>query len=595
MCGVFGRVAPLGAPPCSFTTEAAKLLRHRGPDQFGTYHVRLNWASVSLASSRLKIVDQSDIDVPFRDLRYGVSVAFNGEIYNHLSLKAELSDGNDWKTSSDVEVLPRAWRRWGAHMLDHMNGLWSMILVDHLQHQVFAARDRAGKKPLYYAYSNDVLYLTSEAKALPIALVEKPCLDLETLEFDCLEDTPLLGVHRLLPGSYIHMNRATDISPIPPKKAWWHFPVDTSTSKVYTDRQVGGVGNREGVDVKLAESLTEELRELIIGSIKLRLSNEVPVAVQLSGGLDSAIIQAVCKSEALYCVGFPADGIDTLGMAKVAAGAGREALVKQVTFDRELLMRHFPEIVGALDTAATWSGAALWFLNRQIAADGGRIVLSGEGADELFGGYARYRVLWHLEQMRLDTHLEGYNPLMEYMVGSATDLMAKMLDRSEGGRRRAHAAYLVEQFRGPASLRLPDAMARVDWHVTLPILLRMGDRCAMAHSLENRCPFLDYRIIELAARVPHWMKINARESKHILRDVARSLGVDPQIVDEQTKLGLVVPWGKWNNVAGSRGVYSRESFFRLTMEAWRAQVLRPALCARESCSSIPITDLGPNL
>lgn len=579
MCGVFAAVRPAQAPPCQWAEAAVAKMRHRGPDAGGAWtgklpwcsSVKLEWCRVDLGMARLKIVDQSDISVPYQFAPAGVTLAFNGEIYNWRELRAEL--GGDWETECDAEVLSRLWRRWGPEMLDRLNGMWAMVLVDELVGEVFVARDRAGQKPLYYAQTLDGgLYFASEAKALPLALEETSCPDAEIFEFDWGEATPFRGVRRLNAGHSLLLREPGDLSTPKPKR-WWPLPPVEPTDRSYAD-------------------CLEELTALVIDAVRIRLSSEVKVALQLSGGLDSAIIyhawSSICGEGAAnagkYCVDFVLDGIDNLSAAQLVAPD-----VLPVTFSAAEMKEILPQVLYHLDTPATWSAVCLWKLAERIAGDGHRIVLSGEGADELFGGYSRYRILHWLQRAVDDLKLTAYKPTIDYVLGNQLELVAKMLDRSPLGQYRARVTSLVTRAAEGAD-SLPRVAMRTEFGTTMQVLLRMADRMASAWALENRCPLLDYRVIGLASKLPTaWLITDAR-SKSILRDVALRVGVHQQVVDEQTKKGLAIPWARWAaelgiETAGGRGAWDRSGFARLCWDIWRAKCLRPADCL--GCTTTP--------
>jgi len=535
MCGFVGILTP----------RSAVRLFHRGPDAAGAIVETLPWANVSLEMTRLAIVDQHALKVPF-DFRAstGIVLAFNGEIYGWRELRAALSDGTPWETDCDAEVVARAWRRWGTSMLHHLNGMFGLCLVDERTNTVFLARDRAGEKPLYYAALGSGLAFASEIKALPLRLEEAPCAELEALEFDCLETTPFAGVRCLGPGEAMHFHGVEDLRE-PKSYRWWMLPSAPDETMTFNDA-------------------VNETEALVVDAVRIRAVAEVPAAVQLSGGLDSAIIQAIVSSERLYTVDFPDDGVDNMRQAVLAAQG--TATPNLVTFGLRDLETFLPMIAYHLDTPATWTAVCQWFLDGAIARDGSVVVFSGEGADELFGGYSRYRFLWWLEHMVRDPNLLTYGPMYLALFGDAVDVMARMLNRG-GPATLAHARALVERFAGDGDLCR--RMARVDFYTTMQCLLRMADRMAAAHSLENRSPFLDYRLMELAGRMPTRWKINEQESKVVLRAVARRLGVAEAIVDEKGKRGLFLPWMAWRGASGERGAWDRGSFAREMREAWR--------------------------
>lgn len=566
MCGIFAVINRHSHEYCGWTKEGLKLLRHRGPDKTGTLRVSLPWATVTLGMTRLKITDQSDLPVP---VGYdGVFMAYNGEIYNHRELRAEL--GVMVSTECDSELLCRGIAKVGLEkLLPMLNGMFSFVAVDTAKGCVYIARDRAGEKPLYYTTEDFRFYAASEIKALPVALWEEPCQDLETFEFDWDEQTAFQKVRRLRPGCYARLDKLEDIFPqCLPVRRWWTLPFGRDDRFTKT------------------EEAAEELEPILRDAVEIRGRTEVPIAVQLSGGLDSSIIQALLKLPSAYTVTFPADGIDNLEQAKKAACGAQPV---PVTFDLASVRAALKDIAYHLDTPATWTAVAQWFMMKAISESGHRVCISGEGADELFLGYSRYRILWHLWQCRIDKYLEAYQPLGKHLLGTDTDIMTKVLDRGGTMESEARAREVVHLF-NPLERSLPRAMAHIDFHSTMQVLLRMADRMASAWSVENRSPFLDYRVMEFGARLPAEICFTEDGNKAVLRALAGRLGVPWPIVHERTKKGLFIPWTKWTGGApSSRGIWGRKSFFDEMLAAWREafkdRLARPA-CCEDGCPKI---------
>jgi asparagine synthase (glutamine-hydrolysing) len=526
MCGFTIAVGEHGMSGIMYSS-----LHYRGPDDWGCLRVTLPWAEVHIAMTRLKIVDQGDIPVPFRFEHLGIILGYNGEVYNWRELRAELDV--DWTTECDAEVVAAAWREWGPAALRRFNGMFSFALVDTRKEEVWLARDRCGQKPLLYAEESGRYHAASEAKGLSIPIHEVPCLDADVLEYDALEDTPIEHAKRLLPG---------------------HFA-----------------------------KIDEELESLLLASVQLRCKADVPVALHFSGGLDSALIHAACEKldlhPPLYCITF--DEIDHLSTAMAAAP---NSPIEPVTFGPEEFYGTIPWVAYHLDTPATWSSICLWQLNRVVSESGGRIVISGEGADELFGGYSRYRILLWLDQMLNDTRLGSYEPTIYHaMHGDPDDVLARLLDRKGTEATHSRAREWVKRY-GAYETFLPMRLARTEFHTTMQVLLRMADRMAAAWSLENRCPFLDYSIMEFSTKIPADMCVNPYESKVILRDVARRLGVPNEIIAETDKRGLAIPWASWapdGTQLGTRGVWDRSAFARLMRETWRDTLVEhPSVTAK---------------
>jgi len=543
-----------GLAPIHHAHAGAVRMHHRGPDNNGVVERDLGWTRVAVGMARLAIVDTRYVSVPFVYPHLGIVLGFNGEVYNHRDLRAELSDGTPWETDCDAEVVARAWRRWGPAMLHRLNGMFALAIVDEQSKEAFIARDRAGEKPLYYTGEDDIKgprHYASEIKGLPGPLVERAKWPPEALalEFDCLEDTLFEGVRSMPPGSFEH-HTAFGVA----SGQWWSLPLPDEpprgpfAQKILADRY---------------ETDLAELTALVTDAIRIRVAAEVPVALLISGGLDSAIIQAVAKVDRLYTATFPADGYDFVREAERGA---QGCPVCPVTFHLGDLKDALRQIAYHLDTPATWTSVAQWFLMRAVSQNGARVVMSGEGADELFFGYSRYRTLWHLDRLRADPLLTAYGPTVDRLVGGRDDTLARLLNRG-GDATLSVARGLVRRF--GAGRSMAEDCARVEWHTTMQCLLRMADRMSAAWSLENRSPFLDYRIAEFAARLPLEFKINERYNKRILRDVARRLGVADSIIEETTKVGFLIPWPQWTQAPPGSWLWDRTGFAAMMVAAWR--------------------------
>jgi asparagine synthase (glutamine-hydrolysing) len=291
------------------------------------------------------------------------------------------------------------------------------------------------------------------------------------------------------------------------------------------------------------------LEAILFSAVMDAAQGEGPVAVQLSGGLDSAIIQAIGKFDRLYCCTFPDDGVDNMPAAILAA-QGKE--VVPVTFTREDLISVLPAVKGLTCGKGTWSQVCQWFLCRRAAEDGAKIVLTGEGADELFGGYARYKILHHIEQAFSDPKLEEYQGIIKHLFGDRRAVLINMLSRNM-------PRWIVEMAAPKNPTNLVKDAAAIEFDCCLPALLDHGAAMAEAHGLSCRFPFMDPAVVEYANSLEPSDMVSDEHTKVALRRAAARLGVHQQIVNEKTKKGLFVPpsWAPLGSPKWSRGWFEQ--------------------------------------
>jgi len=278
------------------------------------------------------------------------------------------------------------------------------------------------------------------------------------------------------------------------------------------------------------------------------------MAVQVSGGLDSAIIQAIAKCPRIYCCTWKDQ--DNLSIAKLAA---KGQPVRPVTFTREQMIDVLPEIARVTGGRGTWSQVCQWFLGKAMAEDGVDVVLNGEGADELFGGYSRYRILYWLDQMYRDERLGAYDAIVNHVVGEPESVLVRMLDRVE-----PHDRALDMARKGSWARGLVGAAADIDEHEGLQELLGFERDIAACHGIEHRWPFMDSAVQDFAHRLDADELVNDTHCKVMLRRAAVVLGVDRRIIDEKTKRGLFIPQA-WR--PDGAPMWSRQWFSELMREA----------------------------
>jgi asparagine synthase (glutamine-hydrolysing) len=515
MCGIFG-----GTPEL-LRSDAAALLRHRGPDQAGVRELRArDGAPLLLGQTRLAIVSKAAVPTPLK--RRGALIAFNGEIYNWRDLRAELErQGEQFETETDTEVALAAWLAWGPKALDRFNGMFALAIWDG--ESLILARDRLGKKPLFYTHGPRGLAFASELKALRrLELDEVPIC--RSLEFYFDEHTPFRGVSSVLPGEWLRFDPVTaEVR----RTRWWTFPEP----------------REEVVDDRAA---IDEFLDLFRDACAIRRVADVPVTLFLSGGVDSALIQAVLGFETTYTVQFEelAAVIDErTDVLELGARLGFTPRILVPT--RDDFLASLGEFAAAIEfPVGSLSVYPLFYLARRARADGFVVALSGEGADELFNGYVRSELLLR-EQANIAEDWAGpYAALCARYFGTPVERFARMASR-EG---LNGVPNLVELFssRWNNQRSFAQNLCAVETTLFLQPLLTMADRLSMASSLEVRNPFLDHRIVDFSTRLADRMKFRNGRGKWILRAALSDLlGSDLGVTRRKVKHGLPAPVNAW--------------------------------------------------
>lgn len=553
MCGIAGILdISSGRAPTRGELEAMiGTLHHRGPDGYGFFQD----GPCGFAHARLSIIDLNGGWQPIFNETRDVWVVLNGEIFNYIELRAELEDrGHRFYTQSDTEVIVHLYESFGEDFVDHMNGQFAIALYDARKRRLVLARDRVGIRPLFYAEQGGRFAFASEVKAL-FALPDVPReLDFQGVAqvfylWSCTEPlTPFRGVQALAPGTVLvleHDGRRHE------RRYWdWDFPPEPIRPS------------------RSPEDLAEELRALLIESVRLQLRADVPVAAYLSGGLDSSIIAALVGGYThsplrTFSIGFEDPEFDERAFqSEMAAHLGTNH--SSVLCTAEDIGREFPRVVWHCESPIVRTAPApLMLLSRSVREAGFRAVLTGEGADETFGGYdifreAKVRRFWARNPMsswrsgllgRLYPYLQ-YSPTASH--GFARKFYGQGLDQAAAPdfahlprwktTQRAWQLFSpairasLASFEPGAALvaRLPGRSARWpgmcrDQWVEVQTLLSgyllssQGDRMMMANSIEGRFPFLDHRVIEFANALPPYLKIRGLTEKYLLRRSVKGL------------------------------------------------------------------------
>jgi len=528
-------------------------LTHRGPDEQGEFV----GPAVALGSSRLQVIDLATGRMPIENESGTVQLVYNGEIYNYRSLQEHLrSRGHVLRTNSDTETIVHLYEDHGVQLVDRLIGMFAFALWDAKRATLFLARDRLGIKPLFYRVSGDELLFASELKALVAVAREEPSIDLEALsEYLALKyirapRTMYRGYFKLPPGHILSCRgREIHISP------YWEYP--NSQNGMLTD----------------LDEATSLLEQQLKTAVRDRLIADVPLGAFLSGGIDSSTVVAFAAEAAderlkTFSVGFDEDS--ELPYARLVAqryDTDHHELIVQPQ-DWQILDR----LIEAFDEPFGDSSAIPTHFVSALARRHVTVALSGDGGDELFGGYNHY--LYDAQWSWLDR--VPVRP-RRFLFGSITDLLpasaygwnylralglsrearftqwvTQELDPSRGGLLRPEYYERLlrpgdpfgEQFKAAGDLPFPARLMYVDATTYLPDdILTKVDRMSMAHSLEARVPILDHRLVEFAARIPAAWKLRDGQTKWILKRVARRY-LPTEILDRR-KRGFSVPMKKW--------------------------------------------------
>jgi asparagine synthase (glutamine-hydrolysing) len=562
MCGISGIVNLDPGNPVSAQTLArmSRSLAHRGPNGQGEFLDH----NVGLAHRRLSIIDLAGGAQPMYNEDESVVTVFNGEIYNFGDLTARLlARGHRFRTRSDTEAIVHAWEEFGESSVDHFRGMFAIALWDRKARKLFLARDRLGVKPLYYYQGPGIFAFASEIKAL----LEIPSVPRE-VDLDALS---LYMSLRYVPGPRTMFRNIFKLQP------GHTLTLDHRgvTIRRYWDLQYGSSNESE-------EAQLEALDRVLTESVQLRLIAEVPLGVFLSGGLDSTAILATMselrqsKNIDTFSVGYrelsgaeaESNEFEFARMAATAFGSNHhECRIGPEDFSNVL-----PDLVWHLDEPlADPTCVPLYFIAR-AARERITVVLSGEGADEAFGGYSIYQRMLELENFSRygRRFFRGMAALARPLLGGerprlVADSIGVPLEKRYRGVARAFAPDIKRELLPWSASRYADAdlssvfescfhaagavspldrMLYVDTHIWLPDdLLLKADKMTMAHALELRVPFLDHRLLEFAATLPAASKRRGGSGKVLLRRLmAKKL---PEPIINRTKKGFPVPLESW--------------------------------------------------
>ena len=570
MCGIAG-VAGIGATDdASVVERMLERLIHRGPDAGGID--RLD--GCVLGHRRLSIVDLDHGDQPLHNERHTVSVVANGEIYNHQDVRRRLA-GHEWATASDCEAIVHLYEEHGTDLVDHLKGMFAFSLWDADRSRLVLAKDRYGKKPLYWCQRGGRLIFASELGAL----VEHPLVDCEPdlaaldmyfgLQYVPPPLTAYKGVFSLEPGHVLTFERGTV-----QMRRYWHPPFERSNS------------------VASFPEAVERVRTAVDEAVRIRLMSDVPLGAFLSGGVDSsAVVSSMARQSSgavkTFCIGFDESGFDERRYARMVAerwGTDHHEFVVKPNAVEVL-----PTIVEHHGQPFADSSALPTHYVSELTRSGVTVALSGDGGDEVFGGYERYsaalladlvrrvplspaasalgalaRVAPPLRRFagraqrfattqRLPT-INAYSRWMSHFTPERKQWLytPEMLQAVNPHR---HEEWLIETANEVGGLDTVNRLSRLDMLTYLPNdILTKVDIASMTHSLEVRCPLLDQDLADLVAPMPSAWKARLRTRKRLLR--AAFANDIPDQVMNRPKTGFGVPIGEW--FRNDLGVMARE-------------------------------------
>lgn len=562
MCGIIGFVSTEERISRNILVAMRETLLHRGPDDAG---IRMfnetdnrQKPAVGLAHRRLSIIDLSQAgQQPMSNEDGTVWITYNGECYNYQQLLPELvKEGHIFSSATDTEVMLHGYEQWGMDgLLERLNGMFAFALWDQRSEELLLTRDRLGKKPLYYLQKGDLLIFASEIKAFAAGgFLDEQDIDPAALiqfwsyGYTTGTRTMYKGVRRVLPGHYL---------------IWKNGNISI---KEYWDAQFG----LDSAPERSIDDFADELEALLTDAVRMRLIADVPVGVFLSGGIDSSLIALLASkvtnhSIRSFSIGFSEKKFDETQYARsVAEHLGIENTLLRVEDDLQPffkpIARHFDELFGDSSAVPTWFVA-------KLARKHVTVALTGDAGDELFAGYDSYAKalsIWGTQEQRklFKGRVSAFQQLVDFLqlrfVGrdqriSALDrimpifMLKKILTPQVFAQVSVqNALHNREQwYERVAKTDLLSQLQYVHLKTYLPddILVKV-DRMTMAHSLECRSPFLDYRVVEFAARLSFSHKISPDgKGKYLLRHILKRY--IPEHLIDRPKMGFSIPWSEW--------------------------------------------------
>ena len=547
MCGIAGFISSNSRYDAeSIVSRMLAKMKHRGPDQRGLQ----KFGDVALGMVRLSIVDQENHTLPYMDPTGNYAIVYNGEIYNHESIRSALGSKYRFKTDSDAETAMASFIEHGISSLAEYNGMYAIAIYDKRNRQTHIVRDKVGEKPLFYTQGKDFFAFASEIKAL-LELVEprfnKTAISYLAYEFTVGKETLFKDIYLLEPGEYIKVSNGQ-----PSVHSYW---------KVW-DNLIEFPDNEK--------KILNDLSDLVEDAVLLRTKNCAhKYAAFISGGVDSALVACIAKPNQIYTSHYDYPDFDELDYARQVARQLKMEL-NIVRPAKEDFQRTRENIAYHLDTPCTWTSFTWWMLLEKVHADQLKVILTGDGADEIFGGYHRYHLLYHDEQIHKLEALQQYDYLKNKYYGSPVDRYLRLVNRHENIYDEMVNTYLKESigyYFTKMNENVIHLMGLNDFYSTMQVLLQMADRMSMAFGIENRSPFLDYRLVQYAFSMPSKFKIRDGITKWALKQVARKF-IPQTVVDRIDKRGFSAPvnrWFQWDQ----KGKYDRSAYKSMVFQDWK--------------------------
>ena len=608
MCGINGIIQPAESKSAFLEKDIAAMnraIKHRGPDGEGSFVE----GGVALGHLRLSIIDLSEDGAqPMFNGDRSLVLVFNGEIYNYVELREELQAlGYEFHSRTDSEVILHGYAEWGAACVERFNGMWAFALWDVRRCRLLLSRDRLGVKPLYYRLEDGGLVFSSEIKG--IAAVRR------------LTEANLGKVHDYLAYGYRTNDGETFFRGVNELQGGHHLVWEAG--KV-TITRYWRLPQREPATAREEGAWCREFADLLEDAVRLRFRSDVPVALLQSGGLDSSAIARIVvdsiaegrlgpESVTAFTARFPGYELDetplVLELMKTCPGIR----LQQLVVGGEDLARHLPDFAYQMDEPVySTTSFAHWSLMREIRKQGIKVVINGQGADEAFGGYGRYAVGYRLLDLLLQSPLEfvRQTKAAKELMGFGGCMLLSQVVKAAVGRKMAsiwrsrygdgtHRA-LDPGFHRKHSGRLPDLKAtlrpdNLDRHLRGQLehygfnqILHYEDHSSMAHSVEIRSPFIDYRLMEFAFRLPDAMKINMGVTKRVVRGAFKDR-LPERIVGNRQKIGFNTPAGEWFRSPGIqtllKDLFSSAAFNGRTI--WRGRYIKEQF-ERENWLKFPL-------